>query len=578
MKKTILTFIAFAEMFSPFVIAQDGYKIDFYTDIKMRDGITLSSRTWRPDNDAKVPTVFVMTPYIADNRHRQGQFFASNDYAFIAVNQRGRGESEGEFTPLQNIAYDGCDVIDWIKKQPWSDGQVVMHGGSYTGMTQWQIAAKCSDKLSAIAPVAPVYPGEDFPIIRNEYIDTYPIHWLAYVSGNTSNSSIFFDNDYLTDISKPITQGDKSFADLDELYGLKTSFFDLWLNQIGDGSLWDADNPTAEEMAKIDLPIMSLTGHFDADQPGTLRYYREHMAAAKRTARDKHFLIMGPWTHRGTRNPAKEHAGLSFGENSLVNMQKLHLDFYNWALKGGERPSALKDQVTYYTMNTNEWYSAKELESISSRALTLYFSDQAHVDPDVNLPAFKVLEAPSRLPAHIPFKSDPLTTFKIPEIPENYLTDSTMFEIPNSFYVQSGPIDEAVTLSGQWELVLYLEMDAPDADIITSLSAIRPDGTTVNINGTLKRARFRQGAHKEELVKPGQILEYRFAPAKWHSVALEAGTQFRVQIAPAIFPSLQKNFNSGKKLGHETKDDARIASIKVHMSEDHPSRIIIPIE
>jgi len=578
MKKIVLVFIFYFGPFLSAIAAQEPFKIDLYVDIPTRDGTVLSGRIWHSDANMKVPTILLMTPYTTDDSQARGSFFAQNGYAFIAVNQRGRGESAGEFTPLQNIAHDGCDVIDWIKRQAWSDGRVVMNGGSYRGMAQWQIAAKCSEKLSAIAPVASVYPGEDFPTVRNEIYMGYPIHWLAFVSGRTSNRNLFGDNDYYRSKIAKISNGDRPFADLDELYGLDTPYFDLWLNQIGDGSLWDKDNPTAEEMANIDLPILTITGHFDSDQPGALRYYREHMAAARQHARENHFLVMGPWHHGATRRPVKEFGGLTFGENSLIDMNQLHLDFYNWALNGSEKPPQLKDNVTYYAMHINEWRSASVLEDIHTRELTFYLSGQAIEAPETLIPGFAALDTLSEVEATIEFKSNPAQLPERSKSADNFKTHPKIIDLRDSFYVQSPPLDEAVTLSGQWQLVLYMEMDVPDADVTAGMTILNPDGTALNINGTIKRARFREGAHKEKLIEAGEILEYRFEPAAWHSAMLVAGSRFRVQIAPATYPGIQLNMNSGKKLGYETKDDARVANIKVHTGKAYPSRIIVPIE
>ena len=40
-------------------------------------------------------------------------------------------ESEGDFEPLTQEPQDGDDTINWIVRQPWSDGKVGMIGGSY---------------------------------------------------------------------------------------------------------------------------------------------------------------------------------------------------------------------------------------------------------------------------------------------------------------------------------------------------------------------------------------------------------------------------------------------------------------
>jgi hypothetical protein len=50
------------------------------------------------------------------------------------------------------------------------------------------------------------------------------------------------------------------------------------------------------------LPILTITGQYDGDELGAL-IYRDHLINASSQARAKHFLIIGPWDHAGTRTP-----------------------------------------------------------------------------------------------------------------------------------------------------------------------------------------------------------------------------------------------------------------------------------
>jgi len=69
----------------------------------------------------------------------------------------------------------------------------------------------------------------------------------------------------------------------------------------------------AWQFQKIALPILTITGQYDGDELGALTYYRDHLANASPQARAKHFLIIGPWDHPGTRTPTDEVAGVKFG-------------------------------------------------------------------------------------------------------------------------------------------------------------------------------------------------------------------------------------------------------------------------
>src|SRR5690242_16265801 len=99
--------------------------------IPMRDGVRLSATIYRdPKQTKRVPAIMGMTPYIAEHMAKQGPYFAQNGYVFVAVDSRGRGNSEGVFVPGRVEAKDGYDVIEWLARQPWCDGQVATWGGS----------------------------------------------------------------------------------------------------------------------------------------------------------------------------------------------------------------------------------------------------------------------------------------------------------------------------------------------------------------------------------------------------------------------------------------------------------------
>src|SRR5882672_8257497 len=90
--------------------------------IPMRDGVKLAATVFRdPKQSQPVPAIVLWTPYVGDTNGgvKQGQYFAQNGYAFVIVDLRGRGNSDGVFVPGNVEAKDGYDTIEWIAKQPW---------------------------------------------------------------------------------------------------------------------------------------------------------------------------------------------------------------------------------------------------------------------------------------------------------------------------------------------------------------------------------------------------------------------------------------------------------------------------
>lgn len=107
----------------------------------MRDGITLYSDIYLPDETGEYPVLLMRQPYgrsIASTvTHAHPVWYASKGYIVVIQDVRGRGESEGEFNPFVQEAEDGFDTIEWAASLSGSTGNVGMYGFSYQGLTQW---------------------------------------------------------------------------------------------------------------------------------------------------------------------------------------------------------------------------------------------------------------------------------------------------------------------------------------------------------------------------------------------------------------------------------------------------------
>jgi putative CocE/NonD family hydrolase len=83
---------------------------------------------------------------------------------------RGRTpDGKGAVWPFVRDGEDAAAVIDWIARQPWSDGRVGMLGDGYSGYAAWAAARRKPAALKAIATIAPMAPGIDFPMAGQIY-------------------------------------------------------------------------------------------------------------------------------------------------------------------------------------------------------------------------------------------------------------------------------------------------------------------------------------------------------------------------------------------------------------------------
>ena len=98
--------------------------------IPMRDGVQLAANIFLPSELNRFPVILVRTPYNKGVELTPNyRFFVEHGYAMVVQDVRGRHESEGIFDLFTQEPKDGDDTLNWIARQPWSDGKIGMLGG-----------------------------------------------------------------------------------------------------------------------------------------------------------------------------------------------------------------------------------------------------------------------------------------------------------------------------------------------------------------------------------------------------------------------------------------------------------------
>lgn len=551
--------------------------------IPLRDGVHLNATVFRPGGGTeRLPVVFTLTPYSADTYYDRARYFARHGYLFALVDVRGRGNSEGEFEPFLNEGRDGHDVVEWLARQPWSNGKVTMWGGSYAGHNQWLTLREKPPHLATIVPAASPYPGVDFPFQKNIF-GAYDMQWLTYTSGLLGNSKLFGDAPFWIQKFSELYQAHRPFRELDQVVGNKSAIFQKWIAHPTPDAYWKSMVPAREDYGRMDVPILSITGYYDGDQPGAMRFYREHMANAGTAARARHYLILGPWDHAGTRTPSAEVGGLTFGPASLLDMNDLHRQWYDWTMKGGAKPEFLKNKIAYYVAGpgAENWKYADDLESIASERRTLYLDSAAGRANDVFHAGGLVSEVPRSSDPdrwfYDPLDVRPAERERLP-IDNDNTDQSLVLDLDRRGVIyHSERFLEATEISGNVKLTLYMAINVPDTDFEASLYEILPDGSSVYLAGDRIRARYRNSLEKAEPVPPGEIQRYVFNDFTWFSRRVSKGSRLRLVVLSPNSIYLEKNYNSGGVVAEESGEDARTAQITLYHDEERPSALEIPV-
>jgi putative CocE/NonD family hydrolase len=557
--------------------------VDFSWGVRnpLRDGVKLNATLYRPKSQKEaLPVIFELTPYISDSYHNRAYYFAQHGYVFAIVDVRGRGNSEGQFDPFTQEPQDGHDVVEWLATQPWSNGKVAMWGGSYAGYDQWLTLREFPPHLATVVPVAAPHVGVDFPTSYNVW-GSYDMQWLTYTSGATPQQNLFAESSFWIEKFREMYLHHRPYKELDKIVGNESTVFQKWVSHPAFDAYWQKLDIRPEEYKKINIPILTITGDYDDDQPGAMTYYRDHMKYGTEEAKRKHYLIIGPWDHAGTRTPNKEVGGLSFADASVVDMNKLHTDWYDWTMKGGKAPEFLKQRVAYYVVGAEQWKYADSLDSISNAKQTLYLNSSNREANDAFHSGSLTQEKPgAALPDQYVY--DPLDVRPAElerEEVNNYITDEryALNLFGDGVVYHSPAFTEDTEISGFVKLVAWMSIDVPDTDFSVNLYEILPDGKSIQLTRDILRARYRDSWTTEKLAKPGEIDRYEFSGFTFFSRRVSKGSRLRLVLASPNSIYLEKNYNSGGVVEEESGTDARTAHITLYHDRDHPSFLELPL-
>jgi putative CocE/NonD family hydrolase len=107
--------------------------------VAMRDGTKLHTEILSTGNRS-TPTSVVLdrSPYGGLGTELIADIYgALGDFVAIGQDMRGSGKSKGNFSVWRDDGQDAFDTMQWVIKQPWSNGKVFTVGASADGIAQF---------------------------------------------------------------------------------------------------------------------------------------------------------------------------------------------------------------------------------------------------------------------------------------------------------------------------------------------------------------------------------------------------------------------------------------------------------
>lgn len=295
---------------------------------------------------------------------------AAHGYAAAVAYTRGKGSSTAAIAPFQHDGADAAEVVDWIARQPWSDGRVGVYGGSYSGFTQWAALKHRPAALKAIATSATAAPGIDVPMEGGVFLNfMYP--WPFYVTGNRAlDDATYNDRDRWSALNRRWYESGRSYREMPRLDATPNPVFEQWLDHPAYDGYWQAMIPQGGEYASIDIPVLATTGYFDGAQIGALHYFREHL---RHRPDADHSLLIGPYAHFAMQaGPAAGVDGYELDPSARLDLQALRFEWFDHVFKGTPRPALLANRVNWQVMGADLWRHAATLDEMPDRSQRLY--------------------------------------------------------------------------------------------------------------------------------------------------------------------------------------------------------------
>jgi uncharacterized protein len=508
--------------------------------VVLADGTRLSGDLYRPANAQPGPVLVSFYPYRKDDII--GSLFEGSrirlcerGYASAFFDIAGTGASEGHFEPFDvaKETSDFSEIIEWIARQDWCDGDVGAWGVSYGGLTALAAAANRPPHLRAIIAV---YAPTD------AYANSISYGGCTTMLGRYAWSSHMVALGLCPPTSQdPGGQWRRTWTK--RLQGLADAQPPAlnWQAHLERDAYWE--NRQLDATA-IDVPTMIIGGWADGFKGAMLRAFGDVRGPKK--------LVMGPWLH------VLPH----LCDIEPYDWVAAMADWWDIHLRPGPAPRAEQEAPVLFFAENEGWRAASQWppEGVTQTQLFLagYRLDAAlppdtgsrdyHCDPTVGITGGMY---------------DPFGTGN--GRPEEQSSDDA-----KSLTFTSDPLQEPLLIAGSPEVELYVTRPAmEEVRLVARLCMVGPDDRSTLI--TTGWCRIPAGQAETGPTATTITL----GPAAF---ALGAGARLRLSVACADFPRIwpsPTNPDVTVSFGADMASLLRVPAVRGADRKDTPTSITL---
>ncbi|MGH8036809.1 MAG: CocE/NonD family hydrolase [Stenotrophomonas sp.] len=555
---------------APSLIEEDEgrrFEIDDDVRIPAGDGVVLSAHMVRQRGvRAPQPAAMMFTIYTNPQKNRsQAALAAARGYVGVVVDARGKRDGTGQVAPYETEGEDANAAIDWISRQPWNDGQVVMYGGSYSGFAAWAAAKHAHPALKAIAPYVAAIPGLGLPMENNVFLSAN-YAWPFYVA-NTR----LLDNDTYNQRSRwdALTENwyrsGRPYRQIDAVDGTPNPWLQRWLAHPDYDAYWQAMVPYGDDYARITIPVLSVTGYYDDGQISALEYFKQH---TRRVPGADHRLLIGPYDHFGSQASVKamELRGYAVDPVAQFDTQGITFEWFDHVLRGAPLPALLSDRVNYQLMGANRWEHAPSLDAAAGAYRAFHLTSARDGDR-------------YRLSEQVPHQRDAISQtvdfadrstqrhsyYPYPIMRDGAPTDGGLAFVSDAF---PAPVDVVGSFSGD----LKIRINKRDVDLTVTLYELMQDGRVMQLSYFVGRASYARDMTHRQLLTPGRWTTLPLQRTRMTGRQLAAGSRLLVIVDVLKDAQHQVNHGTGRDVSDESVADAGVP-LKIDWHPDSLLRI-----
>lgn len=568
--------------------------------LRMRDSVQLAVDLYLPKGlkeGDKIPTIVRQTRYwrrpqlrfpfslfsngLLGRTGKMVKSFIDNGYAIVNVDVRGSGASFGtrRHPWTEDEIKDGAEILDWIVKQAWSNGNIGSMGVSYGGTTAEFLATNHHPNLKAVVlmfSLFDIYEDNAFPGgLHNEWF-----------TSNWGNANERMDCNKLPEHVKGVSwliKGVVPVKTKKRKRTFKSALADHKENKnVHNGAVTidyrDEVPDAGAKRSAEDFSPHKFVDQLDGSAVAVYSYSGWHDGAYQNAAVKRHLnlsnpqnkLMLGPWEHGGAYN-ISPYTRSKAGFDHAAELLK----FFDYHLKGIENGLYEEPAVHYFTVGEEKWKGAESWPPKASVERYYLGPKQALVKEKIAQEGFDLREEDNS------FGTGPASRWTAVNgrIKNPYTYHNWTARSKDLLHYETPVLEEGVEVSGHPKVKVYASMNSCDGAVFIYLEEVTAGGEVYQVTeGQLRATHRKMGEYglyceagppllhtvgQEAEVKPKEVIELVFdlLPISWE---FQKGSKIRLSISGGDSYIFKKTNPDGYEL-------------KIHYGPEMPTQIELPV-